>query len=596
MRCLRYIKKLWRDYHWSVFGLTALLTVFLGCTGFEKHYLLTGREYSLWDLFYRSVQLFVMEGGAVEGPVPWELQAARFLAPLTAAYIAVRTLTLVFRDQFNLVRIRFLRGHVVICGLGRKGMLLARKYRDQQKQVVIIELDENNDMLAQCRSIGCIVLIGNAADPDVLQKAMCHKASYLFTLSGNDGVNAKIAVHVREMVKKRRDRVLTCVVHVVDPQLCNLLKEQEFVWGSQEALRLEFFNIYDSGARIWLKKHPPFHMNEPPYARRPHLILIGAGKMGESLLVQLAQKWKALNPGPEKFPVTVIDIQAGEKQELFRLLYPRLENICALEYLHMDVGSPKFQRGGFLFDRQDECLASSVYVCLDNDTRALFTAMSVFKHVRNEKVKIVVRSTRDAGISSLLSGSGRQDAARIESFALLDEACQTDIIFGGSHETIARAIHEEYVSNRERLGETPETNPSITDWKSLPEHLKESNRRQADHIGEKLRSIQCGVAPLTDWDEQLIRFNEDEALQLARMEHERWVEERSEKGWKPGKKNVRKKTTPLLVPWDELSEKDKRHNLDMARQMPAFMARAGLKIFRMKKKAAKVPVCKKDHL
>ncbi len=583
MGWLQHIKKTWLDYHWSVFGLFGVFAIGLGCVGFEKYFLSIGQTYTYWDLLYRSIQLFVMEGGAVHGMVPWELQLARFLAPLTAAYIAVSALALVFRDQFNLIRIRFLKGHVVICGLGRKGMLLAQKYRQQQKQVVIIELDEINEMLAQCRNIGCIVLIGNAADPDLLKKAMCHKASYLFTLSGNDGVNAKIAVHARELVKHRRDRVLSCIVHVVEPQLCNLLKEQEFLWGSQQALRLEFFNIYDSGARIWLKKHPPFRFDDSPEPKRPHLILVGAGKMGESLLVQLAQKWRLLNSGTEKFPVTVIDKKAMEIQELFGLLYPLLEEICELNYLQMDVGSPEFQRGGFLFDQQKKCLASIIYVCLDNDTRALFTAMSMFKHVRNEKIKIVVRTTREAGISSLLTGSSNQGQTTLVSFALLDQACQTDIIFGGSHETIARAIHEEYVSNRLKSGESPESNPSITDWKNLPEHLKESNRQQADHISEKLSSIQCGIAPLSDWGEQLIRFSDDEALQMARMEHKRWCLERSAKGWKLGKKNARKKTTHLLVPWEQLSEKDKKHNVDMARKMPVFMAKAGLKIFRLNK-------------
>lgn len=55
------------------------------------------------------------------------------------------------------------------------------------------------------------------------------------------------------MLKRRnKGKVLTCFVHITEPQFCNLLVEHELVTEESDAFRLEFFNIYDRGARALL--------------------------------------------------------------------------------------------------------------------------------------------------------------------------------------------------------------------------------------------------------------------------------------------------------------------------------------------------------
>ncbi len=94
----------------------------------------------------------------------------------------------------------------------------------------------------------------------------------------------------------------------------------------------------------------------------------------------------------------------------------------------------------------------------------------------------------------------------LHAFGLLDQTCTPEQILGGINETIARAIHEDYVLNQEKEGKTPKTNPPMVPWQELPEGLKESNRRQADHIGVKLKAVGCEIAPPTDWDTELFEF------------------------------------------------------------------------------------------
>ena len=159
------------------------------------------------------------------------------------------------------------------------------------------------------------------------------------------------------------------------------------------------------------------------------------------------------------------------------------------------------------------------------------------------------------------------------------------LIFGSTYETLARAIHEDYVRNEREKGNTPDTNPSMVPWEELPESLKESNRGQAEHIRVKLEAIGCDIAITTDWDTPLFQFSSEEVELLAKMEHERWVEERLRGGWKPGPvKNIEKKISDTLVPWDALSEENKDKDRITVEGIPAFLAKARFQVYQLMKR------------
>ena len=148
-------------------------------------------------------------------------------------------------------------------------------------------------------------------------------------------------------------------------------------------------------------------------------------------------------------------------------------------------------------------------------------------------------------------------------------------------EVIAQAIHAEYVRNQKAKGETTETNSTLVSWEKLPEHVKESNRAQALHVAEKLKAIGCGITELEDRELGEFEFTREEIEQLARMEHERWVEERLSNGWTVGPKDIDKKTTPwLLVPYEELPDEEQEKDRESVRGIPKFLAKVGLEVHR----------------
>jgi hypothetical protein len=121
-------------------------------------------------------------------------------------------------------------------------------------------------------------------------------------------------------------------------------------------------------------------------------------------------------------------------------------------------------------------------------------------------------------------------------------------------------------------------------WDTLDESYKQSNRHQADHIGTKLRAIQCGLKPWIAHSEQDFSFTESEIEIMARLEHERWMKEKQAQGWQYGKtRNDEEKIHPDLVPWESLSEEAKKKNKESVEQIPHLLARAGFQIYRIPK-------------
>jgi hypothetical protein len=581
----KQVQPRWREYQWVVIGGIWLGVLYLGYVGFTKHAAAQGESPSPSDILYLTLQLIPMNSGAVSGPVSWELEAARLLIPALAAYTLIRGLALLFREQVQLARLRFIRDHVVICGLSRKGFLLAKGFRERGDKVVIIEREEDNDLLEQCRARGAIVVNGDATDVALLRQAAGHRAKCLVAVCGEDGTNAEVAVRAQELAADRKRGALTCIIHIVDPQLCDLLREREICIEQSSPFRLELFNVFDRGARLLLQEFPAFNASGEGPGHPPHLLVVGLGGMGESLVIRAARDWWDRHPPTEQqLHITVIDREAKQRCTSLIVRYPQLASVCDLVPCEMEIHSPEFQEARFLYDSQRSCNVDIVYVCLDDDSLGLHAGLTLLQRMRQHHIPIVVRMIEDAGLASLLRAGrdGKGAFQNLHAFGLLDRTCTADLVLGGTHEFLARLVHEEYRRREDQAGQTPQTSPAMVPWDSLSEDKRESNRRQVDHIGTKLETIGCGIARLTNWDAASFPFTGEEIEVMARMEHERWCEEQRRDRWTyaPGPKDPEKKTHPDLVSWEALPDPEKEKNRNTVRELPGFLARAGFQIYR----------------
>jgi hypothetical protein len=100
-------------------------------------------------------------------------------------------------------------------------------------------------------------------------------------------------------------------------------------------------------------------------------------------------------------------------------------------------------------------------------------------------------------------------------------------------------------------------------------------------MARKLESAGYGIVPLDSWEAATDLFSPDEIEALAVLEHERWVNDRKQAGWKRGpEKDVQRKRTPHLVSWDELSEDIRELDRNAVREIPELLLSAHLAIYR----------------
>jgi voltage-gated potassium channel Kch len=576
----------WQRYRWPIIGLVWAVALLLGYVGFARTTAAIRESHSPLDLWYLTLQLIPLNSGAMDSPVTWELDVARLLIPALAAYTVWQAAAALFREQFASVRLRRMRGHVVICGLSRKGWLLAKGFLEQGQRVVVIENDEDNDLIEVCQSRGAEVVIGNATTHDVLRKAAVMRARHIVAVTADDGINVEIGLQVESLVSQMpqardQDTPLTCTIHLVDPQLYELARTREMMVPQTSLFQLELFNVFDRAGQILWEEHQPKEPLAPG-----HLLVLGLGRLGTSLVVHAARdryrQLKGTTGQRERLHVTVVDQQAELRCRALCLHYPQLARVCELTPLQMNVNGPEFEAIA-----EGVCSAppDAVYVCFDNDSLSLRTALAVhhgLRRVLGRPVPIVVRMAESGGLSRLLTPGDGSNAmfANIEVFSMLERTCNPRVILGGTHELLARANHEDYIQRAMARGETSATNPSMVAWEQLSDNMRRSNYAQAGYIDANLRSLGYVLAPLTDWDAEDFHFTEQEADYMAQLEHERYVTERRATGWSyaPGPKDELRKTNPTLVAWKALPDVEREKDRDICRNLPTLLARAGFQI------------------
>ncbi len=90
-----------------------------------------------------------------------------------------------------------LKGHVIICGFGRIGVMLAKDLKDGGVDLVILERDEAR--VARAREQGYLVVDLDAADESALKAAGVDRARVLATVVPDDAANVFITLTARSL-------------------------------------------------------------------------------------------------------------------------------------------------------------------------------------------------------------------------------------------------------------------------------------------------------------------------------------------------------------------------------------------------------------
>ena len=411
-------------WEWPVVGLVFLAGVVFGCIGFRQYYAAVGGwQRSTLDFIYYTLQLTALEFNAFEQAVPWTLQVARFLLPAVAVYTGFKALLALFARQARESGVRlFSSGHTIICGLSQRGLALARKLRARGDRVVLVEKDDENPLIDTARDEGLTVLSGDATSETVLRRARVDRACNVVSVCHDDGLNAEIAFRARALAKGNPR--LQCLCHVDRFRLRRLIAEHH-TKGSAPAVR--FFSVYEQGAEALLQLDPPFA------GSNAHVAIVGAGRMGEALLLRLTRLWKERdNPSGERLRVTLVDQQAEGKRTYLASEYLELADAWELDPVECAVRDSGFMTGRFLDEDGRSQTLTRAYVCFDDDTLGLLAALRLDRLVRarGREVPIVVRTREEHGLAVLLPKVGTPGTAdkTVRGFGLLEQTCGPELL------------------------------------------------------------------------------------------------------------------------------------------------------------------------
>lgn len=163
---------------------------------------------------------------------------------------------------------------------------------------------------------------------------------------------------------------------------------------------------------------------------------------------------------------------------------------------------------------------------------------------------------------------------------------QQQQILGARLEEIAKEIHELFL-NEELTKKDNNLKPlfkigdrqALRHWKELDELYKKSNREQAAHYPTLLATAGCGFEEMKFEKDHLAKrnadkgfeFSSDEIERLARMEHDRFIQER----------RLKQPDHPDLVPWEELNHEEKEKDIRTIKAIPKILGKVGLRVVRL---------------
>jgi hypothetical protein len=558
-------------YQVGVWLFLVAVTLCLGATGFVLVVAETQAPVYLPDVLYNSMQLFFLQFTQTTSPLPWQLEVARWMAPLLAGYAIYKGLESVLRDRFQRLKVMLrYHDHVILCGLGRRALRLATAYRRQGRQVVVIEKDSTHPMIDICRHRGLAVLVGDATSPLTLRQAQLTKAERLIAL-GPDLSNLEIAFQAERVLAQLSPppRAIPCFVHVEDSVVCRNLRDAEA--GRHRSLVVrEYFNIDEIAARtlVTWERCPAFPKET---GSSWHLVVVGLGPTGLALVIEAARLWSGRQAADRgQLRITAVDGQASDRLASLSNRFPWTKETCTLNPRNLEEHDPDFEACAFLA-ASGVPPPDRVYVVSQDEGAALRAAVLIWqhRHASGEDYPIVLRTVSNLGIARLLPGADHDDlSASIGVFSLLDHALSPDLLIP-SFELLARAIHERYLAQRRSQGVEMRSRPAMRPWDELAEFYRDSNRQQAASLPRTLRldgrrrydivqAYRKGGDPFV--------FPPEDLERIARNEHERFLDER--KRTEPGH--------PDLVSWDDLPEPSRETARQQIREWPQVLASVDL--------------------
>jgi Trk K+ transport system NAD-binding subunit len=235
---LRRLRAAWRDTLLLVREFIRPLTYFtLAIVGGGVLYFQLARQFgedvggrSLGEAIYQVMGLTFLQPLGDNLPDNVVLQLFYFVMPIIGIFILAQGLTdfgLLFFNrrerskEWEMAVASTFQDHIVVVGLGHLGYRVTQKLYELDRDVAVIELNPDEDLIAETQAMGIPVLKDDARREVALQGAGVAKARAIILCTQNDSMNLQIAFKARRLNSQIR-----VVLRIFDDEFGQSLQEQ----------------------------------------------------------------------------------------------------------------------------------------------------------------------------------------------------------------------------------------------------------------------------------------------------------------------------------------------------------------------------------
>lgn len=535
--------------------ILTVLTIILGFISFQAVF----PDYPFSRKLYYTFQLFTLESGDrfyENGVQPlWVIMTfnlARFLAVATLVVTIVLAILSVLKYRFFMLKVRWMKGHTILCGLGGVGEAFAESFENKNK-LVIIEKDTTNENISRLKKEGAVIIEANALDTEVLRRVDLPKADCLLALTGNDFDNLTIINNALELIKEHKEnkdegknpRRVSLIANIDSRNLKSAITEEwqnrpdcmecdlktslhEFYTTADKLLvkrklsvtdsalenrigslknillsynpvrvncgidikNIQLFNINQLAGRYIYLHYPPdrFRRINQSSDKAMKILFLGYSNIGEELLKQCIQNCYYINQKNTK--ITLVSFDGDLIKERIKSKY---KNISRLIDLNIINHNPHHLTHNLLYE-YDIKSPDVIYICSSED-RYQASYSSKARELYGDAVPIIRPFYRKNVLCST------EVCGNTYSFNIFSKVSKRDYLVDEILDNKAVTVHNrwikqaitDYVSKVDLCltddKEIPEPKHTLAPWHLLDEEVREDNRSVVDHINIKLRSV-----------------------------------------------------------------------------------------------------------
>jgi len=197
-----------KKFLWS--GLFFILVLTIGTTGYR---IIGGDQYSVIDCLYMTmITISTIGFGEIvdlsnhpEGRIFTMIIAFSGIGILTyflsnfTAFIVEGQMKETFRRNKMEKRARSMKGHFIVCGVGKVGRHILKEINDTNRSQIIIDNDKTAIEKRMDLLKDLVVIHGDATDNTILTKAGITHAQGIFAVTGDDNQNLVIALTAKQL-------------------------------------------------------------------------------------------------------------------------------------------------------------------------------------------------------------------------------------------------------------------------------------------------------------------------------------------------------------------------------------------------------------